>query len=237
MTNTIIKRLRHELVECSDSVTQKSFQKFFREKVNFYGVKTGIVGKIAQKYWKEIKEWDKPEIFRLCEQLYASGICEEAFVVSHWIPNLAPQYTKDDFPVFRSWIEKYISNWAECDGFCNHSMGDFIEKYPEYINELKKWTKSNNRWLKRAAAVTLIIPAKRGKYLTEVFNISDRLMDEEDDMVQKGYGWLLKEASRLHQKEVFEYVMENRKKMPRTALRYAIELMPQNLRKKAMERK
>jgi 3-methyladenine DNA glycosylase AlkD len=55
-------------------------------------------------------------------------------------------------------------------------------------------------------------------------------------MVQKGYGWLLKEASRKHQKEVFSYVLKNRKKMPRTALRHAIELMPKELKAEAMKR-
>jgi 3-methyladenine DNA glycosylase AlkD len=53
-------------------------------------------------------------------------------------------------------------------------------------------------------------------------------------MVQKGYGWMLKEASRKHQKEVFDYIMHNRKSMPRTALRYAIELMPKELKADAM---
>jgi 3-methyladenine DNA glycosylase AlkD len=55
-------------------------------------------------------------------------------------------------------------------------------------------------------------------------------------MVQKGYGWLLKEASRKHTDEVFAYVMANRKEMPRTALRYAIELMPKELKAEAMKK-
>jgi 3-methyladenine DNA glycosylase AlkD len=62
------------------------------------------------------------------------------------------------------------------------------------------------------------------------------LLNDEDDMVQKGYGWLLKEASRKHQKEVLDYVLKNRTEMPRTALRYAIELMPKELKKEAMRR-
>ena len=53
-------------------------------------------------------------------------------------------------------------------------------------------------------------------------------------MVQKGYGWMLKEASRLHQKEVLDYVLRHKDDMPRTALRYAIEKMPESLRKHAM---
>ncbi|MBU4228477.1 DNA alkylation repair protein [bacterium] len=59
---------------------------------------------------------------------------------------------------------------------------------------------------------------------------------DKDDLVQKGYGWLLKVASHLHQKEVFDYVMKNKENMTRTALRYAIEKMPQSLRREAMKR-
>jgi 3-methyladenine DNA glycosylase AlkD len=47
---------------------------------------------------------------------------------------------------------------------------------------------------------------------------------------------MLKEASRLHQQEVFDYVVKNRKVMPRTALRYAIELMPKELKVEAMRK-
>jgi len=80
------------------------------------------------------------------------------------------------------------------------------------------------------------VPAKKGQFLKDVFEISDLLLLDEDDLVQKGYGWLLKVASHLHQKEVFDYVMKNKENMPRTALRYAIEKMPQSLRKEAMKR-
>jgi 3-methyladenine DNA glycosylase AlkD len=138
--------------------------------------------------------------------------------------------------IFKGWIEKYIDNWAKCDGLCNHTIGSFVEKYPESINEVKSWAKSKNRWLKRAAAVSLIIPAKKGDFLQDALEISDMLLSDTDDMVQKGYGWLLKEESRKHQKQVFSYVLENKKKMGRTALRYAIELMPKELKAEAMQR-
>jgi len=77
---------------------------------------------------------------------------------------------------------------------------------------------------------------KKGLFLREAFEISDLLLNDLDDMVQKGYGWLLKEESRKHQAEVYDYVIKNRAVMPRTALRYAIELMPKELKAKAMRR-
>jgi 3-methyladenine DNA glycosylase AlkD len=80
------------------------------------------------------------------------------------------------------------------------------------------------------------VPAKRGSFLTEALAIADLLLADTDDLVQKGYGWLLKEASRKHTDEVFSYVMANKRDMPRTALRYAIELMPKDLKAEAMKK-
>jgi 3-methyladenine DNA glycosylase AlkD len=232
----VITRIREELKDNADPATQQSFQRFFKEEVKYYGVKTGPVVKIAKKYWNNIKSRDKKEIFSLCEELYQSGYCEEAFVVSTWTALLSQRFEPSDIRTFRYFIDTYITNWAACDGFCNHAVGDFIEKYPDYMDELKAWTKSQNRWMRRAAAVSLIVPAKHGKFLKEAVEIADLLLTDRDDMVQKGYGWLLKEASRKHQKEVLDYVMKNKKVMPRTALRYAIELMPRDLKAEAMKR-
>jgi 3-methyladenine DNA glycosylase AlkD len=233
--NQIVSRIRADLKRNADDSTKRSFQRFFKEKVRCHGVRTGTVNKIANKYWKEVETLDKKTIFRLCEELFSSGYCEEAFVVSYWVPKLADRFETGDIRLFRRWIEKYVDDWAKCDGFCNHSIGSFVEKYPESVQELKNWAKSKNRWLKRAAAVSLIIPAKQGRFLADIFEIADQLLLDNDDMVQKGYGWLLKEASRLHQKEVYDYVTRSKKMMPRTALRYAIELMPQELRSRAMK--
>jgi 3-methyladenine DNA glycosylase AlkD len=62
------------------------------------------------------------------------------------------------------------------------------------------------------------------------------LLSDSDDLVQKGYGWMLKAASESHQKEVFDFVIKNRSTMPRTALRYAIEKMPKELKVEAMKK-
>jgi len=232
----VIEQIRQELKNKADPVLREGSKRFFKEPVLCYGMKTATVIAIAKKYWKEIKCREKQEIFSLCEELYRSGYMEESFIVSEWAHSLSGRYEKEDLVVFHRWIDTYITNWASCDGFCNHTMGDFIDQYPEYIAELKRWTTSENRWMRRAAAVSLIVPAKHGKFENEAIEIANLLLTDDDDLVQKGYGWLLKEASRKHQKLVFDYIMKNKKNMPRTALRYAIELMPKELKAEAMKK-
>ncbi len=234
--DSVIEQVRADLKANVDPKTQQTAQRFFKETIVAYGVKVPTVGKIAKKHWPQIKTLSKQEIFGLCEQLFQSGYIEEAFVVSEWLPNIVDRFELADLTTFKTWIEKYITNWAECDSFCNHTIGDFLEKFPQSVTEVQSWATSDCRWLKRAAAVSLILPARHGMFLKEVFEISNVLLTDGDDLVQKGYGWMLKEASRKHQTEVFNYVVRNRRVMPRTALRYAIELMPKELKVEAMKK-
>ena len=234
--NIITKKIRQELKKNSDSHAKATGKNFFKEKVKLYGVKTALVTKIAKSFDKEVLAMDKKEVFALCEELWQSGYMEESFVACHFSYILRKNYAPADFKVFEKWVGNYVSNWASCDTLCNHTVGSFVEMYPEYLENLKKWAKSENRWMKRASAVTLVIPARHGKFLKDIFAFSDILLLDKDDLVQKGYGWMLKAGSQAHQKEVFEYVMKNRVKMPRTALRYAIEKMPKSLKMKAMAR-
>lgn len=234
----IIDKIRNLLKENSDEKYRISGQRFFKENVILYGVRSSNLKKLSNDCFREIKHLDKYEIFNICEALFQSGYLEESFVACHFSYSVRKQYTIDDFKKFEGWISSYITNWATCDTFCNHTVGELLELYPSLINSIiENWTISENRWMKRAAAVSLIVPARKGMFLDEVFKIADILLLDKDDMVQKGYGWLLKVASNKHLSEVFDYVMKNKSVMPRTSLRYAIEKMPAELKSKAMQKK
>ena len=232
----ILARLRRDLTANSDEKAKESGKRFFKEEVKMYGMKSSVVGEIIKENFKAVKDLPKATIWELCEELWKSGYMEESFVACNWSYLIHKQYTPEDFPVFEKWVGSYVNNWASCDTLCNHTMGTFLVMYPEFMPELKRWAKSPNRWMKRASAVSLIIPARHGMFLEEIKELADIMLLDGDDMVQKGYGWMLKSASNAHEQEVFEYVMRNKATMPRTALRYAIEKMPQSLKSLAMKK-
>jgi len=232
----IIDKIRAELIANSDEELQKTSQHFFKESIRCYGIKSATVVNIGKEHFKAMKNLPKAAIFDLCNELWKSGIIEESFVACHWSYAVCKKYTPEDLPVFEKWINNYVDNWASCDTLCNHTVGELVEMYPETISELKRWARSSNRWMKRASAVSLIIPARHGLFLIDIIEIADIMLMDNDDMVQKGYGWMLKAASQAHQKEIFEYVMSKKAVMPRTALRYAIEKMPSELKAKAMDK-
>lgn len=234
--SVIIENIRKDLINNSDEKIKKSGEKFFKEDVIMYGLKTSATSSIGKEHFKKLTDKSKITVFGYCHELWASGYMEESFIACNWSHNLRKEFKPEDIKIFRNWINNHVSNWASCDTFCNHTVGTFIEMYPSFLQELKVWAKSENRWMRRASAVSLIVPGRHGKFLQEIFELADILLTDKDDMVQKGYGWMLKSASQAHQKEVFDFVMNRKAVMPRTSLRYAIEKMPADLRTLAMEK-
>jgi len=234
----ILKNIRRALTELADEKTLESSKRFFKEnkhqKVRFLGVKSALVHRVAKEHFAAVKEMSKEEVFALCESLWQSNFLEETTIACDWAYRFHKDFKPGDFAVFESWIERYVTNWASCDTFCNHTVGTFLEMYPKHLVKLKPWAKSSHLWMRRAAAVSLIVPARKNLFHKEIFEIATILLHDEEDLVQKGYGWMLKAASESDQDAVFRFVMSHKATMPRTALRYAIEKMPQQLKKAAM---
>ncbi len=232
----IIESVRQELKRHTDQRYHDGVKNFFKEEIELYGVRTPDIRKISSAYFSDIKGKSKQEIFGLCEKLLKTDISEERTIACDWAYRLKSYYEKKDFKLFESWLKKYVSNWAACDDLCCHAFGCFILQFPEFFARIKTWAKSKNRWLRRASAVILIYSLRKRKMLSQAFEIADLLLMDQDDLVQKGYGWMLKEASNQYPTEIFKYVMKHKDRMPRTALRYAIEKLSPALRQRAMKR-
>jgi 3-methyladenine DNA glycosylase AlkD len=131
----------------------------------------------------------------------------------------------EHFPLFNNWVE-YLNNWANTA----HHIGECIKDDPNLVEKLIKWTNSDNRWRRRAAAVTMVTIARKGLMLDAVYRIAEPLMTDGDDMVQKGVGWMLKEASKKHPQEVHDYLVRWKPESPALILRYASEKLPPELK-------
>lgn len=231
----IISKIRQELKSQIDDDYKKNNQNFFKEKIKNYGVRTPIVRQIAKKHFKEIKRKEKDEILKLCEELFKSAYNEEFTIANQWLGEIKEGLLKSDFQKLKKFTQ-YIDNWAKCDDFCLRVLSHFKIKYPEFQQEIKNWTTSKNKWQRRISAVSFIQGGNIWKihpdYLKDIFEVAEKLFDDSEDLVQKGYGWMLKVTSETHQKEVFKFIAKNKQKMSRIALRYAVEKMPAHLKNK-----
>jgi 3-methyladenine DNA glycosylase AlkD len=229
----ILAQIRKELLSNSEEKFKEGEYHYFKEKIRPYGVRSGKIMEIAKKtnmqYALSLKD-----VLDLGELLEKDGWFEEQLLAGYLAYMHQADFQQSTFFTFEKWVSKYVDNWANCDNLCNHSVAACIEKYPTLLSNLKKWTSSENRWVRRAAAVTLILPARHGKFLKDVLEIAEKNISDKDEMVQKGTGWLLREAAKLHEREVFEFLMKH-KDAGRTLLRYATERFPLKLRKNVLE--
>lgn len=235
----IVQEIRDRLEKHSNPEERRKrihWEKQYQEMPKLYGVPSPIVRKLSSEFFQKVKKKPKQEILQLCDDLLESGYSEERTIAFDWAFRLRKMYEKSDFQLLEAWLTEHVHGWGACDDLCTHALGAFICQFPEFIQKTREWTRSKNRWVRRASAVCLIYSVRRKEHLGDVLETADALLTDQDIMVQKGYGWMLKEASNHYPKEVFDYVMKNRREMPRTALRYAIEKLSPEHRIEAMKR-
>jgi len=231
----IIARLKTEIKRADMPANRINYQQFFKEILaEPVGLKTPVLRGISERVFREIKMLPKDEILRIGDALLGSGMRYGRFFAFEWALKVKRHYVATDFRRLETWLKKHVDGWGSCDHLCAGALGHLILMYPELADKTARWSGSKNRWLRRGSAVALIVAARKGLLLDRVFTTADRLLTDPDDLVQKGYGWMLKEASKQFYAEVFAYVLKHKAEMPRTALRYAIEKYPAAKRHEAM---
>jgi len=229
----IVEDIKNELKERTKDIDTSGQVKYFKESIKPWGLSNSEARKMAKKYYSKYKP-SYEEAVKIAEELLKSGYFEEGVIAFDLMIKYKKYFDKNSFKIFETWVDKYVHNWAWCDDISPHLINVVIEKYPELVTKLISWTGSKNRWKKRAAAVSLIPSARKGKFLKEIFIVCDQLLTDKDDLVQKGYGWLLKETSKFDEKRVIAYLEKHYKEMPRTAFRYALEKVNEKDKKRMM---
>ncbi len=174
------------------------------------------------------------EVLTLCNSLLEMWSWEYRTIAFDWSYRVRKHFEPRHFQKLEGWAKLYLTTWGGVDDYCTHTMGYFLYTFPEFAKRVKEWAKSENPWIMRAAAVSLIYGLRRGTHLDLIFDVADSMLQDPRKYVQNGYGWMLKEATKHFQDQVFEYVVKKKDIMPRRALRYAIEKMPRLLKKQAM---
>lgn len=234
--NALRRELRARLEELADPAHAAGSRAFFKEAINPLGVRSKELRSVVGQQWRLVRGLPPEELLAYCDALWSSEVFEEPLVASKLCAHALPRLGEAAFPLFETWLATRVANWAHCDDLCTHCVGGLLALFPQLLERTLPWTQSPNRWLRRGAAVCCVLPARHGLYLGHVFRIADILLEDGDDLVRKGYGWALKEGSRVWPREVLEFVLNRRARMPRVALRYAIELLPVDWRKQAMQR-
>ena len=226
--------IRETLRTMADPAREPGVQRFFKDRVKSLGIGTPALRKLSQEYAKaHRKSLGLDGTLAIGDRLIRCELLEEKTMAVLLAERFAGRLQPAHFAVFDRWID-YADNWATIDGICCTTIGKIILRNGPLMDDLLSWAGDGNLWRRRAAAVSLVVSARRGMYLDETFRVADRLMADREEMVQKGVGWLLKEQSAHYPNEVVDYLKRWTASTSRLVLRYASEKLPPERRKEVL---
>nr|WP_236682678.1 DNA alkylation repair protein [Rickettsia felis] len=113
-------------------------------------------------------------------------------------------------------------------------MGAYLwDKEKDYLFTL---TKSEILWERRIAMVVTWYFIKNNQ-LDTTFEIAKLLLNDKHNLMHKAIGWMLREAGKKDEKKLIDFLDRYISQMPRTAVRYAIEKFPKEIRKNILQKK
>jgi 3-methyladenine DNA glycosylase AlkD len=214
----------------------KGVQWFFKEDVKSHGWYTADLRAFAREGSREIvKENGFDFLVRVADRLFTGRVLEEKIFAVLLLENLTGKLDEDDFVLLKSWIDR-ISSWADHDALVHCLIAPMIAAEPKRARKVFEWAKSPDRWHRRAACVALIQGRQQREFFSQIVRLSNLLLRDEDDMVQKGLGWLLRVTAKVCPKETVPYLMSIRFRAPRLVLRTACETLPPDVRSKILQR-
>ena len=213
-------------------------QRFFKHEVQSRGWYTGELRKVAVRFRRTIiAENGVPFLLQVADRLFRGEILEEKILAVVMLQGIVAEFGKAEFTLFESWLDR-ISTWADHDALVHYLIGPMIAADAAYLSRPPRWARKKSRdpWHQRAAAVCLIHSTRQHKNFGDIQRITEALLTSDDDMVQKGLGWLLREAAKANPKQTVDYLMTIRGRTPRLVLRTACETLPAATRARVLAR-
>ena len=222
--------MRRMLKDGGSAPHAEGVQWFFKEEIKSRGWYTAELRKVAVRFRRKILRERGPDfLVKVADRLFRGRVLEEKVFAVFLLEKITDQLGEDQFRLLESWLPR-ITSWADHDGLVHYLIAPLVVADPHRVKRLFAWAKSPNRWHRRAACVGLIQGARRRMFLPEIQRLAALLLRDQDDMVQKGLGWLLRETAKADRKRTVPYLMKIRRRTPRLVLRTACETLPVNLR-------
>jgi 3-methyladenine DNA glycosylase AlkD len=227
----VAAQLRHVLKNGGSLEHAAGVQWFFKNEIKSHGWYTADLRRACVGFRSEVrKEHGLDFLIKTADHLFSGSVLEVRVAAVFLLEKLDAEFGDREFRLFESWLDR-ITSWADHDGLVHYLIGPMIASKPARAKAVFRWAKSPNRWRRRAACVALIRGARAKMFFPEIKRLSNSLLDDEDDMVQKGLGWLLRETAKFDAKRTIPYLMKIRRRAPRLVLRTACETLPLETRK------
>jgi 3-methyladenine DNA glycosylase AlkD len=230
----IADHIRRVLLDGGSAPHSEDVQRFFKHEVKSRGWRTAELRKLARRFRRTIvAEFGQDYLAQVADDLFAGEVLEEKAFAVLLLEGMTRRFGRNEFKLFESWIDR-ITSWADHDALVHYLIGPMVADDDAYLTRLPIWARKKSVWYRRAAAVSLIHSTRHRKNFDHIQNITELLLSSKDDMVQKGLGWLLREAAKANPEQTVAYLLEIQERIPRFVLRTACETLPKATREQVL---
>ncbi len=229
------QKIAKDLKKLANPNKIKVLSSFFKTGPGEYGegdIFTGITVPNQRKIAKKYQKLAKNDIL----QLLHSPIHEYRLTA---LIILVTQFEKGDKQkqeeIYKLYLQntKYINNWDLVDVTTPKIVGAYLLSHKSERKILYKLVKSKNLWERRIAVLACFTFIRDNDFI-DILKISKLLLADKHDLIHKAVGWMLKEMGKKDTNKLRKFLDECAKTMPRTMLRYSIEKLDKQERKKYM---
>lgn len=225
-----IPRFRQQLEELADPERAAQEKRYLKSPFEFYGVSVPKVRTLAKQFRRENKDITKQALWELCQALWQSTYHEERALAMFLLEEYRTLLDYSDMPSLEGMLRE-STNWDQVDEISVHLVGSVLRKDQRVLEDLKRWGKDPNFWIRRAALLSQLLPLREAKGDKGLFySLADQMMEEKEFFIRKAIGWVLRDMSKADPQEVSRFVAENKARMSGVTLREATRRLPQHLR-------
>lgn len=230
----VAAQVRRVLKNGGSTAHAEGVQWFFKEVIKSHGWLTADLRKIATSFRRAIvKQRGLDFLTQVADRLFRGRVLEEKIFAVLMLEKIVWQLDDKEFQLFAKWIAR-ISSWADHDGLVHYLIAPMVAAKPSRARNVLVWAKSPDRWHRRAACVALIQGSRRKMFFPQIVRLSKILVRDQDDMVQKGLGWLLRETAKHNAAETIPFLIKISPNSSRLVLRTACETLPVATRKRIL---
>jgi 3-methyladenine DNA glycosylase AlkD len=186
---------------------------------------------VAKKYQNlELKELE--ELFN--SPFHEARLCAAIILNYQFEKSKQPQDRKKLFDFYLKQVKaNHVNNWDLVDVSAPR-MGAYLTEVDDPMPLLLKLSKSKSLWERRVSMILTFALIRAGD-LEPTIIIAESLLKDEQDLIHKASGWMLRELGKRDVMMLRRFLSEHAHEMPRTMLRYAIEKLPERERKQWLQ--
>jgi len=220
------------LRKLADPEKAKHLSRFFKTGKGEYGEGDkflGITVPVMRAYARQYADAPREALESLLDSAYHEERLLALTILTAQFERGSEEERKSIFDFYLARTDA-INNWDLVDLSAYKIVGAYLLDRPRKI--LYRLAKSKNLWERRIAIISTFTFIRSGE-CEDTLKFAEMFLSDRHDLTHKATGWMLREVGkRCGEKKLKQFLDKNAARMPRTALRYAIERFSEAERKR-----